>query len=356
MSAVTQDAVGKVLDKWEFLNVQMDTAAKHWWSTHTPWDANPVDMPIWTEPWVVQCGGKKITGRLSAAVRTYAAIQCSDRYWSGKMQADRFNNVDCQAIADAAKLAGKNRQRWVMKHSVGICGVNKWKQRWSAFHTDQCARCNGAQETSAHVWCCQEPESLLVWDQSLLKLEESLEILDTDPTVAALLIEGLRAWHNNTQPSNTHSLLWTAQNAIGWQAALEGRLSTELAKQQQIYYDTIDSLRSSQRWIAAVIIAIQEVAWAQWERRNTVDLSTNAHWLLQKARIEAQEELRQGQGRLSDKGRQVWRLMRERTQAQVERLSANALRVWTSTVQRARNGTDTFIDRMRQGMATFLQR
>jgi hypothetical protein len=188
-----QDDAGIVLDKWEFLNVQMDAAAKHWWSTHQPRDTDLMERPILNEPWVVQCNGKKITGKLSATVRQYTSLRNANQYWTEKQQPNRFLNVDCQAIADAGKLSGKHRQRWIMKHSVGICGVNKWKQRWSAFHTDQCARCNRVQETAAHVWICQEPESQAIWARSMLKLAETLDILDTESAVAATLLDGLNA-------------------------------------------------------------------------------------------------------------------------------------------------------------------
>lgn len=242
-----------------------------------------------------------------------------------------------------------------MKHTVGICGVNHWKKRWSSFHTDLCARCLQHTETAQHVWLCPAPSSLHQWQVSIDKLDETLASLGTAPAIQQAMIQGLQEWRHQLAPT-THLLSpgAAAQSTIGWQDFLEGRIASQWASEQQSYFTQIGSRRSGRKWAASVIVAVITVAWELWLQRNEVDLATNANWLLQQARLTAQEDLARGVGSLTGSSRTQWQLMRQRTTEQFQALSTNALRMWTHSMTVARTHTVTYLDGMRQTLANFL--
>jgi hypothetical protein len=287
-------------------------------------------------------------------IRQYVAEKFEKQYWEQNQQPTRFNGVDCQAIERAATLIGHHRQRWIVKHTIGICGVNHWKQRWSSFYTNKCARCHTEIETATHVWLCSAASSVNQWNVSMDKFEETMGNIGTDPRLQEAMVGGLNRWHQCLPPRQSELEAAAAQDEIGWQSFLEGRIALEWSRTQQQHFESTNSRRSTKAWAAAVVQAALDVAWAQWTHRNEVDLATNDNWSLQKARLEARVELDKGRNRLTNEGLRHWLSMRQRTAKQFANLSADYLRMWTAATVAARNTSSTYMDRMRQNISAFL--
>jgi hypothetical protein len=98
-----------------------------------------------------------------------------------------------------------------------------------------------------------------------------MEDYQTDPEVAAAILNGLQNWRAGTTDGMTYS--WQVQNAVsqqedlGWQPFLEGWLCLEWAALQQAYLDLLGSRRIGKRWVTELIKKLWQIAWDLWEPR-----------------------------------------------------------------------------------------
>ena len=60
------------------------------------------------------------------------------------------------------------------------------------------------------------------------------------------------------------------QDLVGWQALLEGCLVPEWTCVQQSYYVWKASIKTGRWWITSLITKLWDVAWDQWDHRNSV--------------------------------------------------------------------------------------
>jgi len=87
------------------------------------------------------------------------------------------------------------------------------------------------------------------------------------------VISILRGWRSGSpflhpDPRLVHVL--SEQETIGHQNLIFGLLSKRWAQLQQLEYDRKNSRRSGKRWAAALVQKLWDVAWDQWNQRNSV--------------------------------------------------------------------------------------
>jgi hypothetical protein len=159
------------------------------------------------------------------------------------------------------------KQHWIVKHSTGICGVNEKLVQWKEKDSAVCVRC-GMIENAGHVWQCQHNSSLLLWNQSLLELQEWMVNNSASPMITQALIQGLRNWYNGN-PGPRWCPITTAQQSIGWQHVITGKLHVIwIEVQQQHFIQTGRGKKSSLRWLSQLISGIWKIAWNLWDKRN----------------------------------------------------------------------------------------
>jgi hypothetical protein len=275
-----QDKLGTAqLTREETLNVEMDNLAKAYWQFTSGFTANP-QQRIRGEDWTLWIGKKKIVGEFEPLVREHIGGKRIREYWEEK---NRFpmgtiRNIDWEACNKAMKMLKISRRIWVSKHTCGFCGVGKMMLLWKEWDNDKCPRCGHSPEDAKHVWECPCPRATEIWEESLVKLKAWMDSVDTIPGVAELIIDRLREWRTApTSPDNPidHSFpgitaAVEAQDTIGWDRFLEGCLAQEWRSAQQTYYQWLDSRRTGLRWASSLITKLLDVAWDQWEHRNSV--------------------------------------------------------------------------------------
>ena len=126
-----------------------------------------------------------------------------------------------------------------------------------------------------HILKCQAVEAIDTWKASTNKVNERLNANSSCPDLSKLVINALQAFKKDEQMVLHKDVLFDgvkqvfmAQSNIGWRLFLDGCLSVEWAKAQQVYLSWIGSRRSGQKWVAGLIRQLWSVQWDAWMNRN----------------------------------------------------------------------------------------
>ena len=148
-------------------------------------------------------------------------------------------------------------------------------ERWNQRVVTACPRCNHPLEDVDHILRCQAVDVIDTWQTSINKVEEWLNANSSCPDLATLVVNALESFKNGEQVGLHDGVLfdsvkqvYEAQSEIGWRLFLDGCLSVEWAKAQQVYLSWIGSRRSGQQWAAGLIKQLWMVQWDAWMNRN----------------------------------------------------------------------------------------
>ena len=142
--------------------------------------------------------------------------------------------------------------------------MHRWKQR----ATNLCPRCLTEGEDASHVWTCQDPRALTVWQQSIANLEVWLQQQKTEPGITTVLCAKLLSWQRGGSIGDIPVGQFIYETgAIGWKSLLEGRTALGWSEVQQRYLQWIGSRRSGLRWLTTVIQKLWDIAWDMWDHR-----------------------------------------------------------------------------------------
>ena len=273
-----QDKHGFLLNRQEHLNVEMDNLAKSYWIHTSGYHGSP-QQRVHGEAWPLWIESKKITGQFAPAIHDHIGGKRIREHWASthRFPLDTIHTVDWDACEVAMKSLKITRRIWVSKHTSGFCGVGKMMKLWNEWDNDKCPRCGVSPEDAQHVWICPSPQANDIWEESLVTLKAWLLSVDTIPGVADLIVDRLREWRTSEYaPDNPidHTFpgvaaAFAAQDAIGWNRFLEGCIALEWQSTQDRYYKWLESRRTGFRWASALIVKLLDVAWDQWEHRNS---------------------------------------------------------------------------------------
>jgi hypothetical protein len=260
------------LDRWGQLNVEMDLLAK----AYIPFaKSQPRHFTILGEPWSIWVGGKKIVKDITETLYEIAHVESVKQYWISKdrVTADSFSEINWDTMKKAMLQSPRSRRTFASKHTVGMCGVGKFMQRWKEWESPNCPRC-GQFEDAAHVWVCSGSNAGEIWEKSLCDLNEWMSSVNTDPDIQSAILHFLQSWRNNTTPTITLdsdiAQLIQKQDTLGWQQFFEGWIPVCWEEAQQLYYSLIQSHCTGRRWIISLIKKLWNVAWDLWEHRNGI--------------------------------------------------------------------------------------
>jgi hypothetical protein len=181
--------------------------------------------------------------------------------------------VDWEAVQKALKEVPRFRKNFIIKHTMGMCGVGKFMKIWKKRETDKCPRC-GKPEDSSHVWICDQLGALDIWNTAVLDLDQWMVSAQTDPDIRETIIHNLSNWYTGHQPHNPLNgktlLAFDQQSDIGWNVSIEGWISFEWAAKQEEYYKFLGSRRTGRRWVIALIKKLWQIAWDLWQHCNSM--------------------------------------------------------------------------------------
>ena len=191
---------------------------------------------------------------------------------------------------------GPKLQRWITKHSVGMCGVGKFLKRWDPEADAGCPLC-GEYEDHLHVPRCPHVKAKEHWDQCILRFVAWMDTHQTAPVIKQAILDILqeirqpprsRVW----RCSPAVAAAFRSQRCIGCQGLLEGRLSSEWIPLQQSYLLSLFSRRSASLWASRMSQQLIQIGFSMWEHRNSIKHSDLS--------LQAQERIRQVDDDIND--------------------------------------------------------
>ena len=258
------------MDRLTQLNVDCDRGAKalaRILPTQPP-------LPVTSNLWSISIRGTPVINDMEDTMRKAIHDPKLLEYWNWneRLLATQHTVVDWDSLKHATDNASHRRKLFVTKAISENCPTANNMQKWGYRDKDFCPRCNEWGECFRHVLHCFHPTSAQRWAKSIDTLDTWLISVKTEPTMRKALVAHLRLWHSDEHLYYIPFTLRKAfdeQDKIGWDTFLFGFVSLEWQKLQNEHYASMGSLRTGKRWVSALIRKLWEVAWDQWDHRNS---------------------------------------------------------------------------------------
>ena len=268
----------KELTWWEQRNVEADQLAKAY-RRQLEEQANlppALNARFFTESSALFINGIKQQALSKVRLMELVALPRLRKRWSDRQTITRNveEEVDWATVAKAMKGLRPGLQRWITKHSEGMCGVGRWLRRWKWSTHDKCPICGVPDETAHHVPRCPDTRAAKAWAEQIDVLAAWLSSHKTDPELSRIILHFLDRIRSPTarviHVSQPYRAVLDSQLIIGPQGLLEGRLSRLFRPLQDQFYHRTGSSRSSTLWASRLSRALIGVGYGMWQHRNSV--------------------------------------------------------------------------------------
>ena len=264
------------LTPMEQLNVEADALAKAHLDKLIEADKGQILGPcpnhIHKEGTRLLIDGTKITSQAAPTIRHAVFAPAMRQYLDSRdlLSAEAFDLVDWQAIRRASENSPPLFRLWASKNACGQCGVGKWMERWKYWDDSRCPLCLHPEETARHVPICPSAVTRQAFQEGLTQLTKKLQLNDTHDDISQCLIQGIQFRHLSFSHFATPYTLPAAmeQDQIGWEATIEGRISSKWASLQGGHLLRTASKRQSHTWAASAVEGIWEFTHHIWTTRS----------------------------------------------------------------------------------------
>ncbi|CAJ1945364.1 unnamed protein product [Cylindrotheca closterium] len=192
----------------------------------------------------------------------------------GTISAEAESEIAWDTIGRAMRSLPAGLQRWSTKHCVGMCGTGKFKVLWGLETSAACPR-RGDFEDHLHVPRCRAALATAEWDRCTAAFSAWLDLQLTGPSIKIAilqLLQGVRTPPSFPPRTISSSVrpAFLAQQVIGSQGLLEGRIASSWLPLQQQHYDEIRCRRSVSLWASRLSQQLISIGFYMWEQRNSV--------------------------------------------------------------------------------------
>ncbi len=123
---------------------------------------------------------------------------------------------------------------------------------------DRCPRCNAAKEGVSHVLTCPAKSAILKWNEATQHLDDWMAAKYTSQQLSDAILTRLNEWRFGTAfskiigPRRLNNII-AAEDAIGWENFLCGRVTEDMAEYQQVHYTRIRRRNTGNAWLSKLI-------------------------------------------------------------------------------------------------------
>ncbi|CAJ1935378.1 unnamed protein product [Cylindrotheca closterium] len=155
-----------------------------------------------------------------------------------------------------------------------MCGIGKFKVLWGLEASAACPRC-GDFEDHLHVPRCRAASATAERGRCTAAFSAWLDLQLTGPSIKTAILQLLQGVHTPTlSPLRTISSsvrpAYLAQQVIGSQGLLEGRIASSWLPLQQQHYDKIRCQRSVSLWASRLSQQLILIGFYMLEQRNSI--------------------------------------------------------------------------------------
>ena len=190
------------------------------------------------------------------------------------MSVAAFDLIDWSVVQESLLGFVPLFRMWALKHVSRYCAVGHMQIQWGFWDHDRCPCCHLPNEMTTHLLLCQHPGMKLTWSIQVDTIKDWMEEVDTHPNIIECFIVMLMTRDSNDSfAANSSNFCWDvalAQDKIGWQNLVEGKLSMLWRDLQDEHYSSIGSWWSSSKWAASLATQLLELVHAMWLFRNSI--------------------------------------------------------------------------------------
>jgi hypothetical protein len=237
----------------------------------TPTPPAPVPNHIYGEGIRCIIGGTKVTGnhKNTLSQHMYRDLMAKHLEEKGTLTYDAFELVNWEAMDKALQARSPSFCAWVTKHVSDQCAIGRRMKQWGFWDNDKCPCCEQDDETTIHLPLCNSLHMQEAYAAQLEKFTAWMLETDTDPNIASYFTQALQ---EKTLPTTTLppqlELAIQAQQQIGWNNLLFGRVATKWMGLQEEHYRTTGSRRAAERWAADMTYRLLQFSHGLWMARN----------------------------------------------------------------------------------------
>jgi hypothetical protein len=160
----------------------------------------------------------------------------------------------------------------MVKFLHGITPVGKRLSKYDKKYSAQCPSCEEPMETQEHLYQCTHPTRQQWRDQFKEALKHVMEKYGTPNTMKELWLEGIHKGMtgDNTPIEDSPDIreIIEAQEKIGWNQMLQGRIAHQWIEKQKEAMATPTKRKNSMTWATEMISTIFEYWLKLWKMRN----------------------------------------------------------------------------------------
>ena len=258
------------------LNVDMDAAAKSALiEAIATREFISSDFPF--EQVTLSCSGIKATGSPTKAIyRWWGSRTARELFHSKKIvNRDLFDLIHWRGMDKLMGKYPKIYRNFVTKHVSGCSGINSHLAHWDDTVQNFCPSCGNANESVFHITTCRNEGRIQVFKESVDELVAWMRKNQTDPLLATLIQNYLRAHGGSSMFSVApdflpplYRLLVKHHDRLGWRNFTEGRFLSLYVEIQRRHLRKISSFRSADSWATGLMDQLLRICHRQWLMRN----------------------------------------------------------------------------------------
>jgi len=205
-----------MMDIWTLLNIEMDIHEGEYYQQHKEEDCPNIAMAnksltVWIDEEKLSCFDKQMlydkvftkTGKVEKDKSTWT---CKD-FWKERENIPEaaMEYIHWEALKKALANSPQGTQRWILKHSTGLCGVGRMLQRRNYQEHSLCPRCGEQDETTKHVIRCQAVDTRQRWKTGIKAIRQWFITTSTEPDLQHAIFQRLEEWCNNKPRRPIHT-------------------------------------------------------------------------------------------------------------------------------------------------------
>lgn len=272
----------QLLNQWAQHNVDMDAAAKSYWTILRNQQSPPHHLQPLPGQWSIWHRDSRFTSwTLTHAQHVYYRTS-STTFWNKRLgDANAFTSFDWSSTSKALSRLPTYQRLWIPKWVCSTLPIGKNLERWGQPAMAACPRCGQPELHTHHVIHCNHIEAVGIRNKHLKLISETLDTTNTEPSIQRGIISlitnacsnHLTDWHHPPILNTTPELVTKAfedQLRLGTTKVLDGFLSPTWAKAQQAHYEHLGRRTTGHQWMSKLIRMIWQIAWDLWIHRRRI--------------------------------------------------------------------------------------
>ena len=256
---------------------------------------------------------------------------------------EKFEGVCWDSLQHALSTKSGRFALWLTKQTSNFSASRKQLARYTGSDDDRCPSCIIHKEDANHLCICPNEDRTLLLKQDTETLGSWLyENDNTHPEIAYwvpkyILCRGTIKFADLGRMSPEMQHAAEAQDLIGWRNFMEGRITTEFGKMQQLHLLSSESRLTTSTWSTALVSKLLHITHTQWILRNFMLHNTLHGYLSMNNQMDLLREVEVLLETSDDQVPEDRRFLLELDLADIADLDYNSQTYWVQAVNAARH-------------------